>query len=77
MLSRQIYLEVTIRSSPPYPRSGGASSAGEGAWSHVSDMSPRILSFCVCWCGFKSFSSRSKVVPLAMVVALLRWFVGA
>jgi hypothetical protein len=36
--------EVRIRSSPLYPQYGGAPSANEGVWSHMSGGSPGIRS---------------------------------
>jgi hypothetical protein len=78
MVKRRLHFEVRIRSSPPYPRSGGASCAGGG---RVESCARRIswdpVGFRVRWCDFKSVSSDLRFSSLAMVAALVRWSFGA
>jgi hypothetical protein len=78
MVKRRLHLEVRIRSYPSYPRSDGATRAGGG---RVELCARRIsrdpVGFCVCWCGFRSFSSDLQLSWLAMVAALVCWSFGA
>jgi hypothetical protein len=78
MLKRWLYLEVRVRSSPPYPRSGGASRVGGG---RVESCARRIsrdpVGFHVRWCGFRSVSSDLRLSSLAMAAALVCWSFGA
>jgi hypothetical protein len=78
ILKRRLHLEVRIRSSPPYPCSGGASHAGGG---RVELCARRIsrdpIGFRVRWCGFRSVSFNLRLSSLAIVADLVRWFFGA
>jgi hypothetical protein len=77
IVRRRQHPEVRIRFSPPYPRSGGASSTGGGrVESCVRRISWNLVGFCDCLCAFRSVSSDLRFSSLAMVVALMRWSFG-
>ena len=77
MVRWRLHPEVRIRSSPPYPRSGGACSADGG---RVELCARRIswdsVGFRVSWCDFMSVSSDLWLSSLAMVTALVCWSFG-
>jgi hypothetical protein len=74
MVRRWLHLDVRIRSSPSYLRSGGASSISRGC---VESCAQRIsrdpIDFRVCWCGFRSVSFDLRLSSLATVATLVRW----
>lgn len=76
MVRGRLHSEVRIRSSPLYPHSGGASSAGGGrVESFVWRISWDLVYFFACWCGFKPVSSDlrlSLLSSLVIVAALVR-----
>jgi hypothetical protein len=78
MVRRQRHPKVRIRSSLPYPRSGGAPSASKG---RVESCVRRIISslfgFGICWRGFRLVSFDLRLSSLAMVAALVCWSFGA
>jgi hypothetical protein len=78
ILRRRLYPKIKIRSSPPYPRSGGASSVVRAC---VESCARRIswdpIGFHVPLCGLRSVSSDLRLSSLAMVAALVRWSFGA
>ena len=77
MVRRRLHLDVRIRSSPLYPRSGGASSIGRGrVESCARRISRDLIGFRVRWCGFRSVSSDLKLSSWATVTALVRWSFG-
>ena len=74
MLRRRLRPEVRIKSSPVYPRSGGASCAnGERVGSFVRRISWDPVRFHVRWCVFSSVSFDLRLSSLAMVAALVHW----
>jgi hypothetical protein len=74
---RRLYHVIIIRSSPPYPCSGGASSlSGWCVESCVLHISWDPISFHVCWCSFRLVSSNLWLSLLAIVAALVRWSFG-
>ena len=78
MVRRRLHLEVRIRSSSSYPRSGGASSADGGrVEAFVRRISWDPVRFRVRPCGCRSGSSDLRLSSLAMVTALVRWSFGA
>jgi hypothetical protein len=78
MVRRRLLPEVRIRSSPSYPRSGGASSVGGGRVELcVRRISRDLVVSRVRLCGFRSVSSDLRLSSLAMVAALVRWSFGA
>jgi hypothetical protein len=78
MVRRQRHPKVSIRSSLPYPCSGGTPSASGGC---VESCVLRIFSYLFGlgnrWCGFRSVSSDLWLSSFAMIAALVRWFFGA
>jgi hypothetical protein len=79
MVKRRLHLEVRIRFSPPYPRSGGASRVGGGGRveSCARRISRDLVGFHVRLCGFRSVFSDLRLSLLTMVAALVRWSFGA
>jgi hypothetical protein len=73
MVRRQLHSVARIRSSMPDPRSGGASSVGEG---RVKSCARRIsrdpIVLCVRRYGFMLVSSDLRLSSVAMVAALVR-----
>jgi hypothetical protein len=77
MVRQQLH-QVRIKSSPPYPRSGGSSSTSAGrVESCIRRISWDLVGFRVRLCGFRSFSSDQRLSSLAMVAALVCWSFGA
>jgi hypothetical protein len=77
MVKRRLHLEVRIRSSPPYPRSGGASRAEGGRVELCARwISRNPVGFRVHWCSFRSVSSDIRLSSLAMVATLVHWSFG-
>jgi hypothetical protein len=78
MVRRRRHPEVRIRTSSPYPRSGGAPSAsGRRVESCVRRIFSDLFGFGIHWCGFMSVSFDLRLSSLAMVAALVRWSFGA
>jgi hypothetical protein len=78
MVRRRLHPEVRIRSSPPYPRSGGVSSVlAEGVESCAWQISRDPVGFHVCWLGFMSVSSDLWLSSLVMAAALVHLSFGA
>ena len=74
MVRRRLHLEVRIRFSLLYPRSGGATSTGgRRVELCVRRIFSDLVRFCVRSCGFRSGYSDLRLSSLAMVAALLRW----
>jgi hypothetical protein len=68
---------VRRRSSPPYPRSGGASSTGKGRVELcVRRISWDPVRLCIRWCGYKFGFSDIRFPSLAMVAGPLSWSFG-
>jgi hypothetical protein len=74
MVRRRRHPKIRIRSSPPYPRSGGAPSASGGrVETCVRQIFLDLFGFGNRWCGFKSVFFDLWFLSLAMVAALVRW----
>jgi hypothetical protein len=74
MVRRWRHLEIIIRSSPPYPRTDGVSSASdERVESCVRRIFSDLSGFGNRWCGFRSVSYDLQLSSLVMVAALVCW----